>query len=86
MSAAGIFIVFDYVGQLREEYEGEDEEARKNQPPIIVQAATPAQMRTTYDAAPYDPSANPVQGGGWASARSPYAFTTPETAQVSGRK
>ena len=85
---AGIFIVFDYLGQRKEELENEDEEARKN-PSFVVQAPTPNNapgpaMRTTYDAAPYDPSANPNQGG-WASARSPYAFNVPETAQVAGR-
>ena len=63
----------------------EDEEARKN-PTFVVQAPTPGDgpaMRTTYNAAPYDPSANPNQGG-WASAKSPYAFNVPETAQVGG--
>ena len=51
-----------------------------------MQAPTPGDgpaMRTTYNAAPYDPSANPNQGG-WASAKSPYAFNVPETAQVGG--
>ena len=64
-----------------------DEEAKKN-PTFVVQAPTPAgagaSLRTTYDAAPYDPSANPVQGG-WASAKSPYAFSVPDNAQVGGR-
>lgn len=84
---AGIFIVFDYLGQLKEEHAAEDEERRKN-PTLVVQAPTPAgapaTLRTTYDAAPYDPSANPVQGG-WASAKSPYAFSVPDAAQVGGR-
>ncbi|EKM53318.1 uncharacterized protein PHACADRAFT_259590 [Phanerochaete carnosa HHB-10118-sp] len=81
---AGIFIVFSYLSQLKEEYEAEDEEQRKN-PTFNVQAPTPNNqpaMRTTYDAASYDANANPVQGSGWASAKSPYAFNTAETAQV----
>ena len=85
MRAAGIFIVFDYLGQVKEEHAAEDEEAKKN-PTFVVQAPTPGDgpaMRTTYNAAPYDPSANPNQGG-WASAKSPYAFNVPETAQVGG--
>ncbi|THG95197.1 hypothetical protein EW026_g6418 [Hermanssonia centrifuga] len=78
----GIFIVFDYVGQLREEAALEDEESRKSQPAWSVTAPTPSgpAMRTTYDAAPYDP---PMQGG-WQSAKSPYAFTGP-SAQGQGR-
>lgn len=79
--------MFDYLGQRKEELQAEDEEARKN-PTFVVQAPSPAngapQMRTTYDAAPYDPSAIPNQGG-WASAKSPYAFNVPDTAQVTGR-
>lgn len=81
---AGIFIVFDYLGQRKEEIQAEDEEASKN-PTFVVQAPSPNNgpaMRTTYDAAPYDPNANPNQGG-WASAKSPYAFNVPQTAQVS---
>ncbi len=80
--AVGIFIVFDYVGQLREEAALEDEESRKSQPAWSVTAPTPSgpAMRTTYDAAPYDP---PMQGG-WQSAKSPYAFTGP-SAQGQGR-
>jgi len=79
---AGIFIVFDYVGQLREENELEDSEARKiSQPAIAFTGAAPA-MRTTYDTQVYDNGA--VQNG-WASARSPYAFNQPQTAQMTGR-
>ncbi|KAJ3542254.1 hypothetical protein NM688_g5989 [Phlebia brevispora] len=71
----GIAIVFDYVGQLREEKELEADEERKA-PTWMVSAPTPnASMRTTYDSAPYDPPL-PVQSG-WASAKSPYAFTSP---------
>ena len=62
MFAAGIFIVFDYLGQRKEELEAEDEESRKN-PTFVVQAPNGA-MRTTYDAAPYDPAANPNGAGG----------------------
>ena len=78
--------MFDYLGQRKEELDAEDEEARKN-PTFVVQAPTPAAgpaMRTTYDAAPYDSSANLNQGG-WASAKSPYGFGMPETAQVGNR-
>lgn len=81
---AGIFIVFDYLGQRKEELEAEDEEARKN-PTFVVQAPNGA-MRTTYDAAPYDPAANPNGAGGWASAKSPYAFNVPQTAQVNAQQ
>ena len=85
MHTAGIFIVFDYLGQRKEELDAEDEEARKN-PTFVVQAPPPAagpSMRTTYDAAPYDPAANP-NGGGWASSKTPYGFNMPETGQVAG--
>lgn len=76
----GIFIVFDYRGQLREETELEDEEARKTQPTWMVTGATPGpSMPTTYNAAPYDP---PLPSP-WASKSSPYAFTTSH-AQSSG--
>jgi hypothetical protein len=78
----GIFIVFDYRGQLKEEAELKDEESHKGAPTFVISAPSatgaPA-MRTTYDAAPYDASANPNQGG-WASAKSPYAFNLPENA------
>jgi heme/copper-type cytochrome/quinol oxidase subunit 2 len=74
----GIFIVFDYRGQLNEEAELEDNEGRKGAPTFVISAPTatggPA-MRTTYDAAPYD-----SQAGGWASSKSPYAFNLPENA------
>jgi len=73
---AGIFIVFDYVGQLHDEYEMEEDEEdkkfRRQQPPtaIVVNAAPDAPaMRTTYDANPY-----PAEQGGWTSSKSPYAF------------
>lgn len=78
----GIAIVFDYVGQLREERELEADVERKTQPTWMVTAPSAGQPRTTYDPAPYDPPL-PMQGG-WASARTPnYPFTTPE-AQVGG--
>lgn len=78
--------MFDFLGQIKEEYAAKDEEERKN-PQFMVQAPTPQgapAMRTTYEAAPYDPAANPVQGG-WASAKSPYAFNVPQTATVGNR-
>jgi len=81
----GIFIVFDYRGQLKEEAELEDEEGRKGAPTFVItapNATAPPAMRTTYDAAPYDSNANPNQGG-WASAKSPYAFNLPENAHGS---
>ncbi|KAI0338413.1 hypothetical protein BDW22DRAFT_1338034 [Trametopsis cervina] len=79
----GTFIVFDYRGQLREEQDLEDSEAQKlAQPNYIVAppAAPQMQMRTTYDAQPYENNTN-----GWASAKSPYAFKQPQTAQMGGR-
>jgi len=77
----GIFIVFDYRGQLREEVELEDTESRKAQPQpnFVVTAPAAPQMRTTYDAQPYGNNTN-----GWASAKSPYAFNQPNTAQMRG--
>lgn len=78
--SAGIFIVFDYVGQLYEEHEldkEEDEKRMRPQQPIIVAETAPV-MRTTYDASPA------IQGG-WTSARSPYAFTTPDNAHGGSR-
>ena len=80
----GIAIVFDYVGQLREERDLEADEERKAQPTWMVTA--PAQQpRTTYDPAPYDPPM-PMQGG-WVSAKTPnYAFTTPQAQAGSARQ
>lgn len=81
--AAGIFIVFDYRGQLREEQDLQDSEsikAAQPNPNFVISAAPGPQMRTTYDAQPYDNAPN-----GWASAKSPYAFNQPGTAQVGGR-
>lgn len=76
----GIFIVFDYRGQLREECELEDsEKAKAGQPNFVVTAPSGPQMRTTYNAQPFENNTN-----GWASARSPYAFNQPNTAQVGG--
>ncbi|KAK7691558.1 hypothetical protein QCA50_004957 [Cerrena zonata] len=78
---AGIFIVFDYVGQLYEEHEldkEEDEKRMRPQQPIIVAAEAAPVMRTTYDASPA------IQGG-WTSARSPYAFTMPDNSHGSNR-
>ncbi len=67
-----------------EEQELEDSERAKSAPNpnfvITAPAAPQPQMRTTYDAQPYDNSTN-----GWASAKSPYAFNQPNTAQVGGR-
>lgn len=84
LDTVGIFIVFDYRGQLMEEQELEDSERAKSAPNpnfvITAPAASQPQMRTTYDAQPYDSSTN-----GWASAKSPYAFNQPNTAQVGGR-
>jgi len=80
----GIFIVFDYVGQLHDEHENEiDEEekkydrAQRQQAPaaIVVNAAPDQGMRTTYDANPY-----PSDQAGWTSAKSPYAFNAPRNA------
>ena len=72
--------MFDYLGQLREEYDLQENEAHKAQPNWMVTAPTPAgTMRTTYDAAPYDPPM--PSAGAWASARSPYAFSTPQAQQ-----
>jgi hypothetical protein len=77
----GIFIVFDYRGQLREEYELEDsEKVKSSQPSFVITAPSAPQMRTTYDAQPYENSTN-----GWASAKSPYAFKQPNTAQMGGQ-
>lgn len=75
--AAGIFIVFDYVGQLHEEKEAEEYEkdkkrarqASKQPAPVIITNSEP-QMRTTYES-------------GWTSAKSPYAFSMPENAHGS---
>ncbi|KAH8103293.1 hypothetical protein BXZ70DRAFT_968816 [Cristinia sonorae] len=70
----GIFIVFDYVGQLHEEREAKEDEKEKQRSrnatpqPIIV---TEPPMRTTYEAS------------GWTSAKSPYAFNMPENAHGS---
>ena len=76
----GIFIVFDYRGQLKEEMELEGSKNMMPNPNFVVTAPAQPQMRTTYDAAPYDNSTN-----GWASAKSPYAFNQPGTAQAGGR-
>ncbi|KAI0691442.1 hypothetical protein BC835DRAFT_118819 [Cytidiella melzeri] len=79
----GIFIVFDYRGQLREECELEESESMKASRPYPTFAVAPPsgpQMRTTYDAQPYQNNTN-----GWSSARSPYAFNQPNTAQAGGR-
>ncbi|TCD63304.1 hypothetical protein EIP91_005685 [Steccherinum ochraceum] len=72
---AGIFIVFDYVGQLNEELDARLDEkaakaarkAAKAPAPVIINNGEP-QMRTTYEAS------------GWTSAKSPYAFSMPENA------
>ncbi|THH28892.1 hypothetical protein EUX98_g5313 [Antrodiella citrinella] len=71
----GIFIVFDYVGQLHEEREMDEEEedkrrARQPAAPVVIDVVEP-QMRTTYEAS------------GWTSAKSPYAFSIPENAHGS---
>lgn len=81
VSLVGIFIVFDYCGQLREEEEAEWEKQSiasknttgSNASTVVVVPEVP--MRTTYDAN-YDKSLQ----GGWTSARTPYAFTTAENA------
>ncbi|CAL1711123.1 unnamed protein product [Somion occarium] len=75
---AGIFIVFDYVGQLHEEHGLEEEEEEKRhrpQQPVIVNvpSETAPVMRTTYDA-------SPAMQGGWTSAKSPYVFNLPDNA------
>lgn len=76
----GIFIVFDYCGQLREEAEAEWEnqsiasKGSSNASTVVVVPEVP--MRTTYDSN-YDKSLQ----GGWTSARSPYPFTTAENAR-----
>lgn len=81
---AGIFIVFDYVGQLHDEHELEEDEDEKKkwetkqrkqeqQAPaaIVVNAAPP--MPTTY-------GSYPTEQGGWTSSKSPYAFNIPPNA------
>lgn len=68
-----MFIAFDYVDQCREE-RGADEQDRKNQPTIVINAPSANHvMHTTYDTILY--KANCMRGG-YASAKSPYAFNT----------
>ena len=64
----------------QEEMELEGSKNMMPNPNFVVTAPAQPQMRTTYDAAPYDNSTN-----GWASAKSPYAFNQPGTAQAGGR-
>lgn len=84
--------MFDYLGQRKEELGTEGGSGGRDglkELTVVVQAPTPnaggasSALRTTYNPAPYDPAANPNQGG-WASAKSPYGFNAPQTGQVAG--
>ncbi|KAI0071347.1 hypothetical protein K474DRAFT_1669091 [Panus rudis PR-1116 ss-1] len=75
---AGIFIVFDYVGQLHEEFDAKMEDREKSYrptpAPVVVNVPhESAPMNTTY-------APSPALQGGWTSAKSPYAFNLPNNA------